>query len=186
MKRTFGWHFVGERLHNGEPIPPDGKWLIWKGPLVMCTSGLHVGITPWDALQYAPGSTLCFIEYGGEMFSQADKHCCRRRRIIARMDATEMLRYFARMRALSVSHLWADTDDLNDLVLDYFMTGNPDTRVSAWASARDSARDSAWASARESAWASARDSAWASARNEFNALVYECFEGPMRGVNFKP
>jgi hypothetical protein len=191
------WHFVAETLRDGSPIPKDGVWLEHKGPIVICESGLHASREPFDALQYAPGATLCLVNVDGIEYEQDDKLVCRRRKIVARMDATEMLRYFSRMRALSVIHLW-DTQPA-DVVLDYLMTGDEEIRAAAWAAARDAARDAAraaawdaawaaaWAAARDAArdaaldaaWAAARDAAldaaWAAARKDFNELTRECF-----------
>jgi hypothetical protein len=138
---------------------------------------------------------LCLVKCGGVIVHHGDpeeKIACSERTIIARMDATEMLRYYARMQALSVVHMWSPPD----VVLDYLMTGDESIRAAArdaawasaraaggaaaWASARDAAWDAAWASAWDAARASARaaggaaawDAAWASARKDFNALVY--------------
>ena len=188
MKTNRGWHFVGDTLRDGSPIPPDGKWLTVEGELSICNRGLHLSRNPFDALQFAPGATLCLVEFKGVAEEQLDKLVCRSRKIIARMDATELCWYFARMSALSVSHLWADGDDADDLVLGWLLTGDESALASArerawasaWASARESAWASAWASARESAresaLASARESARESLKNEFTQLVYECFE----------
>jgi hypothetical protein len=145
------WHFVNSKLRNGDSVPPDGKWLKYNGPLVMCESGLHGSLEPFDALQYAPGNTLCYVEVRGEMLEQSDKLCCRERKIIARFDAAEMLRYFARMQALSVIHLWEPPD----VVLNYLMTGEENIRTAAG--------DATW------------DAAWAAARKDFNELIYEIF-----------
>ena len=105
-KRTFGWHFVADKLRDGSPLPKVGKWEVFKGALSMCNSGLHVGITPWDALKYAPGATLRLVEYDKVGETQADKIVCAKRRTIAQMDATEMLRYFARLQAISCIDRW--------------------------------------------------------------------------------
>ena len=136
----IAYHFVGDRLRNGDPVPPDGEWLVWDGPVEMCQSGLHASRHPYDALQYAPGPILCKVEVA-DICEEAenDKLVCRRRRIIQRGDATEMLRSFARMQALSVVHLW----EAPDVVLDFLMTGDE--------SLRDAARDAAWAAARAAA-----------------------------------
>src|SRR3990167_2376020 len=96
------YHFVGSTLRDGRPVPADGVWLEHKGPLVMCESGLHFSKEPLDALKYAPGETLCLVEIGGKIVHYTDKGICSRRKIIARMDATELLHYYARMQALSV------------------------------------------------------------------------------------
>src|SRR3990167_10327900 len=110
-KRNLAWHFCGATLRDGSPIPRDGKWLQYDGPLKMCESGLHFSRNPFDALEYAPGATLCLVEIGGTIIEPANenKGICSRRKIITRMDATELCRYFARQCALSVSNLWEDT-----------------------------------------------------------------------------
>ena len=180
LKKNLAWHFVGATLRDGSPIPPDGKWLVFDGKCVMCESGLHASRNPFDALQFAPGATLCLVQIDGIEGEQSDKIVCRRRKIIARMDATELCRYFAAQAALSVAHLW----DAPDVVLDFLMTGDESLRVAAGVAARDAARDAAWHAARDAAWDAARVAAWDAARdaargafkNEFTQLVHECFE----------
>jgi hypothetical protein len=180
---TKGWHFVGETLRDGRPVPTNGVVLKHDGPLVMCESGLHFSPTPWDALRYAPGNTLCLVECGGTVIKgtggHKDKGICSERTIIVRMDAEPMLRWFARQQALSVIHLW----DAPQVVCDYLMgddaardAARAAARGAAWAAAWDAALDAARAAARAAAWAAARDAAQADAIKDFNALVYECFE----------
>jgi hypothetical protein len=156
------WHFVGDRLRDGRPVPADGEWLTHDGPVVMCKSGLHASVHPFDALRYAPGSILCRVECAGEVIHGDDKLVCTKRRIVQRMDATELLRYFARMQAVSVIHLWKS--DPPDAVLDYLMTGDESIRDAAWAAAAAAAGDAEWdaaaAAARAAAWAAARAAAW--------------------------
>ena len=159
-KKQYGWHFVGATLRDGSPIPADGEWLNFNGAVKMCESGLHFSPTPFGALQYAPGATLCYVEIENVVEQDKDKGVCSRRKIIARGDATEALRYFARMQALSVIHLW----DAPDVVCDYLATGDEDLR----AAARDAARDAARAAA-------ARAAARAEQRQHFNDLVGTAF-----------
>lgn len=202
MYEILGWHFVGNTLRDGSPIPDDGEWLQYNGPLVLCRSGLHASITPWHALRYAPGGTLCRVAVRGDIIHGSDKLCGRERRIIARMDATEMLRHFARMQAVSVLGYW--TEDPPDVVLDWLMTGDERLRsaagsaaaatwsvagfaagsaAAAWfaaGSAAGSAESAAWSAAESAAWSAAgfaAGSAESAAEADFNALVYECFEG---------
>ena len=130
-----GWHFVGETLRDGSPVPKDGVWLKHKGPLAMCKTGFHWSKQPFDALQYAPGPILCQIEARGETLHDDDKYVSRERRIICRMDATELLRYFARMQALSVIHLYPNGTD--DVVFDYLMTGDAAARSAAESAQRE-------------------------------------------------
>jgi hypothetical protein len=182
---VMAWHFVGDRLRDWRPVPRNGRWLTHDGPVEMCESGLHASVDPFDALKYAPGPILCRVECAGEVIHGNDKLVCTRRRIVQRMDATELLRYFARMQALSVIHLWAS--DPPDVVLDYLMAGDESLGDAARAAARDAAWDAARAAARAAAWDAARAAAWAAgwaaagaaaraaARADFSALVNECF-----------
>lgn len=104
------YHFVGSALRDGRPIPPDGEWLEHTGPVIPCESGLHGSEHPFDALQYAPGETLCLCELEGDLQSHGDpvnKWVGRRRKILKRIDATHLLRRFAADQALSVANLWA-------------------------------------------------------------------------------
>jgi hypothetical protein len=177
----LAWHFVGDTLRDGRPVPKDGVWLVHKGPVGICVSGLHASLDPFDALQYAPGPVLCQVEVDSIVTRQSDKLVCRRRRIIKRGDMTEMLRYFARMQALSVVHLW----NAPDVVLDYLMTGDEKIRAAAWdaagaaagaaarAAARDAARDAAGDAARAAAWDAARDAARAAARDAARAAAWD-------------
>ena len=169
---TYGWHFLyaGSRLRTGEEAPEDGVWLTTDKARI-CESGLHGSKHPFDALKYAPGPLLCLCEFGEIKGDHGDKFVSRSRRIIARMDATEMLMYFARMQALSVVHAFAAPD----VVLDYLMTGED----------RSAAEAAAWSAAKSAAavaWSAARSAA----REEFAGLVYECFERPLNHIGVAP
>jgi hypothetical protein len=135
------YHFVGATLRDGRPVPPDGEWLVHDGPLKMCESGLHASIHPFDALNYAPGETLCLVDLDGEIVTEGDKSVATKRRIVARINAAEMLWTFARLCASGVLHRW----DAPQVVKDYLTTGDETLR----AAARDAARDAARAAARD-------------------------------------
>ena len=141
------YHFVGETLRDGRPIPKTGEWLVHKGELEMCESGLHASRHPLDALKYAPGDTLCLVEMSGKILEQKDKLVAEKRRIIKRFNAEKMLRLFARKQALKVLHLW----DAPKVVREYLETGDETKRAAAWAAARDAARDAARYAARDAA-----------------------------------
>jgi hypothetical protein len=137
---------------------------------------------PSDALKYAPGNTLCRVELDGEIVPDGvpvDKYVGRRRRILARFDATDLLRRFAADKALSVAHLW----DMPAIVREYLTTLD-DSKRSACVSAActaapnsarlastaarlaspvDAAREASAAAAQaEAAVAAASAAAWAS------------------------
>jgi hypothetical protein len=169
MVSLYAWHFIaGNKLRDGTEAPPDGEWLKYTGNLVMCRSGLHASRQPFDALSYAPGNTLCLVECAGEIIEEEDKLVCAERRIICRWDATELLRYFARMQALSVIHLWEKKPP--DSVCDYLATGDESLKDAAGVAAGDAAED-AWVAAgvaagdaaRAAAGDAARAAAWAAA-----------------------
>ncbi len=180
LDNIYGWHFLhkGHKLRDGSIAPEDGQWMTVANPMI-CERGLHGSRTPGQALQYAPGPILCLCEFSAPVAEHLnDKFVSASRRIIARLDATEMLSFYARMQALSVVHLW----DAPDVVLDYLMTGDKSIRNAAWAAMRAATWNAAGAAARDAAWAAARDVT----RAEFDLLAYECFEGPLAEIGWKP
>lgn len=124
------YHFTGANLRDGSPIPPLGEWLELPAniKIKMCPSnddlargygGLHASERPFDALQYAPGPLLHRVELDGIAERDSEKVVARRRKIIASIDATTLLRKFARKQALSVMHLL----DAPEVVKRYLETG---------------------------------------------------------------
>ena len=166
--QIYAWHFVGNILRNGDPIPPDGELLRYDGDLVMCEAGLHASVRIIDALTYAPGSTVCRVVCSGDMIKAAGKLVSSERRIVWRIDGTVLLRSFARWCALTVIDNW----DAPRVVSEYLETGNECLR----AAARDAARAAACA-ARDAAWgapcAAARDAAWGAACAAMNVELTE-------------
>ena len=154
METITGWHFTGNRLRNGDPIPPVGEWIRAEGTIVLCRNGLHCSKRLMDALHYAPGEWLHRVELRGELQDGVDKWVGRERRIIASADATNMLREFARWCALQVVHLW----NVPPVVLEYLTTGDESKRDAARAAAeafRAAADVAAWAAADVAALAAA-------------------------------
>lgn len=172
-KPIRAYHFVGDKLRNGKPIPPDGETLTFRGKPVLCEKGLHASEHPFDALQYAPGATLCLVELSGTIVRSDDKLCATKRKIIARFDATDLMCEFARKCALSVVHLW----NCPPIVKQYLETGDESIRAAAWDGAWDgawdAARAAAWAAARDEARAAAWDAAWAAARASARASAWD-------------
>jgi hypothetical protein len=150
------WHFVGDTLRDGRPVPSDGEVLVHGGPLKLCAFGLHASRNILDALRYAPGHTICRVEVGGEIIHGKDKLVCSERTILWRVSGEQVLRKFARMCALDVLHLW----DAPAIVERYLKTGDESIRVAA-------ARDAAWAAVE----AAAGDAARAADRDAARAAV---------------
>ena len=179
-KRITGYHFTGATLRNGEPIPKPGEWLVHNGLIVPCSSGLHASVKVLDALQYAPGPMLHKVILEGELQSHGDpidKYVGRRRKILASIDATNLLRDFARWCALSVIDKWAAPD----VVRKYLKTGDKKLRdaasAAAWSAASSAAKYAAWsaacAAARAAARAAAWDAAWDAARAAARAAAWD-------------
>lgn len=168
----LGWHFTGETLRDGRAIPPIGEALVHTGTIVPCSSGLHAGVRPWHALQYAPGPLLHRVELSGDLRphgTPTDKYVGRQRIIIESHNVTDLLRRFACDQALSV--LPADAPQI---LRDYLENPSEDkrdaardaARMAARATARmadEAARPTAWEAARETAWAVAWNTAWEAA-----------------------
>ena len=170
--RITGYHFTGNTLRNGEPIPKPGEWLVHTGPIVPCSSGLHASERVLDALQYAPGPTLHKVILEGELQSHGDpidKYVGRRRKILASIDATNLLRDFARWCALSVIDKW----NAPDVVRKYLTTGDEKLRDAAWDAARYAARAAAGAAAWDAARAAARDAQ----SKQLESMVKEAMKG---------
>jgi hypothetical protein len=95
MKVVRGYHFTnGNKLRDGREVPPVGEWLVHKGIVRMCRSGLHASEHPIDALHYAPGPTLHLVELSGTIkrsnFDE-DKLVASHRRVLATIDATSII-----------------------------------------------------------------------------------------------
>ena len=193
--RKLYYHFTSNKLRDGRPIPPTNEWLVHEGEVIMCTSGLHASEQPYDALQYAPGHILHRVELDDVIDTQDDKVVARRRKIVATIDAAELLHAFARKQALSVIHLW----NCPAITKQYLETGDVSMQDAAWSAARSaaqyaaqnaarsaagaaqsaadaawSAAGAAWRAAQYTAW-SAADAAWSAIREQFNAVVEEAF-----------
>lgn len=153
----FGYHFTGDTLRDGRPIPPIGEWLEHDAEVVPCRSGLHASEQAFDAMTYAPGTMLHYVELDGDLVPHGDpidKYVGRRRRIIASINATSLLREFARWCAMQVIDKW----EAPACVRRYLETGD------------ESLRDAAWAAAD-----AARDASRAAQRNKLKALVDAAF-----------
>jgi hypothetical protein len=72
-----------------------GKTYTVEGPLVMYEHGLHWSRRIIDALQYAPGNTICLVEAWGDVQEQDDKGVSTHRGVLAKMNGKKLLRLFA-------------------------------------------------------------------------------------------
>src|ERR1044072_735627 len=122
------WFAASDRLPHGDNrLIVTGETHSVKGEIVLCENALHASRDPFDALQYAPGPYLYRVNCWGDISEGNDKIGARYREYVDMRDATNMLRRFARERALSVIHLW----DAPDVVRKYLETGDEEIRLAA-------------------------------------------------------
>jgi len=189
---SLAWHFVGDRLRDLSPVPPDGEWLVHDGEVSICRSGLHASFRLLEALELAPGPICCRVEVGGIVDRDYEKLACSRRRILWRVKSDDVLRQFARWCAVQVVDLW----DPPLVVMEYLRTG--DTRLSeqvravswplssehvdfesltqcevcAWSSVKAAARSAAWSATTNASWETAISSAYGASMSAAWAIVW--------------
>jgi hypothetical protein len=153
------YHFTGEKLRNGAPVPPVGEWLEYEGEIEPCVSGLQASEHPFDALRHAQGSTLHSVEIEGDLVEHGtpvNKVVGRRRMILASVDASELLWCFARWCAMQVVDQW----DAPPVMRQYLATGDESLRRAARIAAENAAKIAVRRSAVENvAWGVARPAA---------------------------
>ena len=93
------YHFLREDMtaaSGNEPPWKVGEERTVKGDLVMCEHGYHSSPSWLDSLQYAPGPIACIVEIPKRGTKHdTDKQVSRKRKLIAAVDATTVLRLFA-------------------------------------------------------------------------------------------
>ena len=195
------WHFVGDELRNGIPIPADGEWLVHEGELIMCESGLHASRKIIDALIYAPGSTICRVEVNGKIIEDHDKVVAEKRKILWRIDGNKVLPAFARWGVLQVIRNapnvvgeWLKTgnEELRAESENVIMTIHWETRLRIWKMLKDAiwandvSRPEPWATVGNVASYVAMEMAWAkgwSVQNEqLKLMVREARNGKTEWV----
>src|SRR5262249_11774337 len=94
----LAWHFLpdnGRLRYGARELVEVGKPSSATGTLGMCTNGMHASKKALHALEYAPGSIVCRVALSGQLLSDTDKICARRRRVLAMGDASTLLHEFA-------------------------------------------------------------------------------------------
>lgn len=178
------YHFVGKTLRDGSPIPEDGEWLRLKGPISICRTGLHASRHVSDALQFAPAATLCLVDMSRDITEQKDKLVARCRRIVARFDATKLLRADARLSALSVLKYWEG--EVPQSVMDWLTTGDEQYRIAAWSAARSASWGAARSAAESVAWSASRSAAesvaWGASRSASESVAWSAAWSEVRSA----
>ena len=174
-RTMLGWWFANNRgvlPHGDGRTVVVGATLTVRGVIVPCANGLHAAAHVFDALSYAPGSTLYRVRLGGVIRAHGqpvDKYAASKRTYLGRINAEVLLRQFARACALrAVERHWPGVPQV---VVDYLRTGDESKRAAAKDAARDAAWAAAWAAARDAAWAAASAAASAAARDAASAAA---------------
>ena len=126
-KPEIAYHFTGNKLRNGRPLPAIGEWLVETGEIRLCERGLHASRTPFQALSFAPGFKLHKVEVREIVTETDDKLVARQRKILMTIDAKDLILSFARKQALSVCHLF----DCPPVLKKWLETGDESTRKGA-------------------------------------------------------
>jgi hypothetical protein len=181
MQTVTGWYFSEEsrllRYGDARPIALGVTHEV-DAPIEFCERGLHASVRAIDALGYAPGPIVWRVELSGEIKTGDDKCVATHRKYIGGgVDASAVMRAFARRCALDVAHLW----DMPPLVRSYLETGEESIMDAALAAALAAARAAALAAARAAAWdaalaaarAAARDAARDAQNNHLEPLLME-------------
>jgi hypothetical protein len=168
-----GYHFLRE--DRKMQFPPHelvevGKTYICEGELVLCQNGLHASKHIIDALLYAPGSIVCWVELSGDIVYGDDKVVARKRKVLWMLDATNILHEFACRCAedalalvsnpdpRSVAAIKAKRDWLAGKITDKELAAA--AAAAARAAARTAARTAAGAAARTAARTAAGAAGW--------------------------
>lgn len=182
--------FGGDTLPHGDGRPVAvGVTHTVEPPIVPCWRGLHASVHPSDALKYAQCASLWLVELAGEIEqhgSPPDKLAASERTYLARIDATDLLREYARWCASQVLHMW----DAPNVVREYLATGDESirdaaraaamhvaspaaraARIAAWDCSQDAARDVAW----DSVWDADEEAVWSTQRAHLLGLVEAAF-----------
>lgn len=208
-KHVRAWHFCADgKLRDGQKVVV-GKTYTVKGPLVMCKHGLHWSRRIIDALQYAPGDTICLVEAWGDVQEQEDKGVSRHRKVIVMVNGKKLLRLFAcdyaeealtrfkirdkrSWKAVEMARKYANGKATKKEVSAAWSAvckapWNA-ARTAVWSAARSAACNAAWNAAMNAANDTASDAAWYAAWSEardatWNAAMDAARNGAWSSLN---
>jgi len=124
------WHFVADRLRDGQTIPGDGEVLKHVGYVCICYRGLHAGTKILNCMEYMPGTTLCRVECRDVVRKEDTKLVCRERTILWRMDVQQIIKSFVCKEVLNIL-----PQDADPVIREYLQTQNPELREAAFSEA---------------------------------------------------
>ena len=156
------WHFLKDdgslqwKCGNTK-YPKVGQTLkVNPDRLELCSYGLHASKRLLDALQYAPGATVCRVELGGRILEDTDKVVASERTVLQMADAADVLHEFACRCAEDALQLIESPDPRSIAAIKakrQWLKGEigDEELQAAWAAARAAAWAAAWAAASDAA-----------------------------------
>ena len=97
--KLYGWHFVKDDGRTGKgdiKVIVGAKLVLPKGVKPkLCYTGFHASLRLIDALRYAPGDKVCYVELSGEIIEGDDKVVASERKVIWMADAKLAIKIFA-------------------------------------------------------------------------------------------
>jgi len=122
------FRFEGSTLTDGRAMPADGQWVAARA------SNLFTGYnTPWEALLHATGPTLCVITLSADASYAAESRTwlAKGKKIVKRLNASQMLRAFSLQLALEVAPYWKPSP----MVREFLCSGDATLREAVYRTA---------------------------------------------------
>ena len=147
-------------------------------PLKLCEWGLHASKRLIDALGYAPGAFLYEVELSGKMIVGGDKIVAEHRTYLREIDATEILRAFARKQAMiNIEKIEPYCNENEyEIILNWLKTGDETLKTAAYYAAHSAADYDANfianSAAYSAAYSAARSAAHSAADYDANSIAY--------------
>lgn len=170
------WHFLAadkRLLYEPRTLVEPSQILRVKGPLALCSVGLHASVRALGALQYAPGPIVCRVQLGGKILRGDDKACATKRTCVWMADATRTLHEFAcwcaenalRTAKIEDRRCWVAIETkmrwIEGEATDEELEA---ARAAPWAAARAASWTASWEAARAASRAAAWTAPWEAAR----------------------
>lgn len=129
---VIGYHFAGNTLRDGSPLPKAGDPLPELNGTRICQPGMyHCSTRAIDALTYAPGPCVAIVRVYQNVATQDDKAAGQRRDTLTDyVDASEALSDSARLFARQVAHAYPGEMDRN--VIRWLWDGDMQARSAAY------------------------------------------------------
>lgn len=163
---NYGWHFLANdrrlRWNDNQPLEV-GSVLHVEPPLEMCRHGLHWSKRPTDALKYALGSTICYVETYGKTLHGVDKSVSEYRHILWMYDAERLLwQWLCDIAEIGLGDTEAKESRAAIKLRRSYLSGN-EVKKNEWIQVGSAARRAASSSLWSPVWLAMHFAIWAAA-----------------------